>query len=71
MNSTTPDTGALRRRLGAEIDRALLTSDELGASLIACYLQMARDILDPGPNSDHDGCIDPRSPGLEYSGGDA
>jgi hypothetical protein len=46
MNFPVADIGALRRRLGAEIDRALETSDYLGATLVGCHLQMARDLLD-------------------------
>lgn len=55
MNMSTADIGALRHRLGAEIDQALETSDRLGTTVVGCYLQMARDALDeatapaPGP----------------------
>lgn len=46
MTMSTADIGALRHRLSAEIDQALQTSDRLGAAVVGCYLQMARDALD-------------------------
>jgi hypothetical protein len=46
MDAWTPEPETLRHRLLTEIDRALLTSDEVGETLVACYLQMARDLLD-------------------------
>ena len=54
MIMSTADIGALRHRLGAEIDQALQTSDHLGTAVVGCYLQMARDALDEsmGPAPD-------------------
>lgn len=45
MSFPVADIGAVHRRLGAEIDQALQTSEYLGATLIGCHLQMARDLL--------------------------
>jgi len=60
MDFPVADIGAVRRRLGAEIDQALQTSEYLGATLIGCHLQMARDLLGeptepPGPFPDPTG----------------
>lgn len=48
------DIGALHLRLGKEIDQALQTSDRLGTTVVGCYLQMARDVLDGSMDSPPD-----------------
>lgn len=46
MLSSKPEPETARDRLVSQIDQAISTSEELGATLVACYLQMARDMID-------------------------
>jgi hypothetical protein len=51
MTRPDPELALMHQRLGAEIDRAIRTSDEIGAMTVSCHLQMARDMLDEFPPS--------------------
>jgi len=39
------DLEALRCQLSEEIERAIITSEHIGESLVLCHLQMALDLL--------------------------
>ncbi|AJP73404.1 hypothetical protein [Sphingomonas hengshuiensis] len=52
------DTAALHRKLDTQIETAIMIAEHLGATLVTCHLQMARDMLGVplsavgGPNHD-------------------
>jgi hypothetical protein len=61
---TLPPVSAPASRVSLEslIDQAIMTSDAIGETIVGCYLQMARDKLEPECQRDDIFCKSDNSP---------